>query len=58
MANTGTYRVECRPEGAGSWTVDDDTLTTTSHTVDGLLCDQEYQFRVSAYGSGTTYSAA
>ena len=60
MANTGTYRVECRPEGGfGSWTVDDDTLTTTSHTVDGLLCDRkQYQFRVSAYGSGTTYSAA
>ena len=58
VANTGTYRVECREGGFGYWTVDDDTLTGTSHTVDGLLCGKQYQFRVSAYSSGTTYSAA
>ncbi len=58
VADAGTYRVEHRPEGPGPWTVDDDTLTTTSHTVDGLFCGTDYQFRVSAYGSGTTYVGA
>ena len=58
VADAGTYRVEHRPEGPGAWTVDDDALTVASHTVAGLLCDTDYQFRVSAYGSGTTYAAA
>ena len=58
VANTSTYRVEYRPAGPGAWTVDDDTLTGAIHTVDGLLCDRAYEFRVSAYGSGTTYAAA
>ena len=40
------------------WVVDADTLTVTSHTVDGLHCESEYQFRVSAYRSGTTHAAA
>ena len=40
------------------WTVDDETLTGTSHTVDGLLCETEYLFRMSAFGDGTTYVAA
>ena len=58
MANTGTYRVECRECDFGYWTVDDDTITGTSHTVDGLLCGKQYQFQVSAYSSGTTYTTA
>ena len=58
VANASKYRVEYRPERPGTWTVDDDTLTGTSRTVDGLLCESAYQFRVSAYGSGTTYAAA
>ncbi len=43
-----------------SWdaTVDDDTITGTSHTVDGLACESSYHFQVSAYGSGTIYAAA
>ena len=57
-ANTSTYRVDYRPEGPGAWTVDDDTLTGASHAVGGLLCDRAYEFRVSAYGSGTVYAAA
>ena len=58
VAGASTYRVEYRPKGSGAWTVDDDTLTGASHAVDGLLCESEYEFRVSAYGSGTTYAAA
>ena len=54
-ANTTAYRVEHRSDGA--WTVDDETITGTTHTVDGLSCERAYQFRVSAYGSGTVYAA-
>ena len=57
-ANTSKYRVEYREGTVGSWTVDDESITGTTHTVDGLRCDTEYQFRLSAFGSGTTYAAA
>ena len=39
------------------WIVDDDTITGTTHTVDDLHCDRQHWFQVSAYGSGTTYTA-
>ena len=58
VADTGTYRVEYKRALAYHWTVDDDTLTGTTHTVDGLNCKGEYRFGVSAYGDGTTYAAA
>ena len=58
ISNTSKFRVEYRLFGPDDWTVDDDTLTTTTHTVDELFCESEYQFRVSAYGSGATYAAA
>ena len=56
--NVSTYRVEYRESGPGYWTEDDDTITTTAHTVDGLLCGRDYEFRLSAYGSGTGNAAA
>ena len=55
VSDTSKYRVEYREGTVGPWTVDDDAITTTTHTVDGLLCGREHQFRVSAYGDGTTY---
>ncbi len=58
VANTSKYRVEYRPWYSSVGTTDIETLTTTSHTVDELECDSAYQFRVSAYGSGTTCAAA
>ena len=58
VANTSKYRVEYREGDFGYWTLDADAITGTSHTVDGLQCEQEHQFRVSAYGSGTVYAAA
>ncbi len=58
VANTSKYRVEYRLDSASSWTVDSDALTGASHTVSGLSCGKKHQFRVSAYGSGTTYAAA
>ena len=57
VANAGKYRVEYSLPNSGGWIVDDDTLTGTSHTVDGLACESEYAFRVSAFGSGTIYAA-
>ena len=58
VSNTSKYRVEYRLRRSGDWVVDDETLTGTSHTVDELDCGSDYLFRVSAYGSGTTYAAA
>ena len=58
VSNTSRYRVEWANYFSTDWTVDDDTITGTSHTVDELLCETEHFFRVSAYGSGTTYAAA
>ena len=58
VANTSRYRVEWANYFSTDWTVDNDTITGTSHTVDELLCETEHYFRMSAYGSGTTYAAA
>ena len=58
VAGANKYRVEYFENKFALWLVDDDAITTTTHTVDGLLCGREYQFRVSAYGSGITYAAA
>ena len=58
VADASKYRVEYRLDGRSEWITDDETLTGTTHTVDELACGSGYQFRVSAYGSGTTYAAA
>ena len=58
VSNASKYRVEYRLRGDLNWTVDSDAITGTNHTVDELVCDSLYQFRVSAYGSGTVYTAA
>ena len=57
-ANASKYRVDYREVPSGYWMVVDDPLTTTSHVVEGLKCGAAYQFRLSAYGSGTVYAAA
>ena len=57
VANTSKYRVEYRGFGSADWTVGEETLTGTTHTVDELHCTRDYRFRVSAYGNGTTYPA-
>ena len=58
VSDTSKFRVEYRPRRSRDWMTDDDALITTSHTVDELECGSAYQFRVSAFGSGTTYAAA
>ena len=56
VSNAAPYRVEHRMSGSDEWTVDDETLTGTSHTVDELRCETEHQFRVSAYGDGVVHA--
>ena len=58
VTGASKYRVEYREGNPDGWTVDDETITGTSHTVDGLECGTSYEFRVTAYGDGTTYAAA
>ena len=57
VSNTSKYRVEYRRDRDEGWTEDSAAVTGTTHTVDGLLCEGMYVFRVSAYGGGTTYAA-
>ena len=56
------YRVEYRDTSAdedpGTWTVDDETLTTTTHTVDELDCGTAYAFQVTAFGDQVRHTAA
>ena len=58
VTNASKYRVEYRLREDLNWTEDSDTITGTSHTVNNLVCNSEYQFRVSAYASGTEYAEA
>ena len=58
VTNATKYRVEYRHRDSPEWTVDDDTITGTTHTLDELKCYTWHQFRVSAYGNGTAYAAA
>ena len=55
--DTTVYRVEYHAGGATEWTLDDDTISSATHTVDELVCNTAYEFRVSAYGDGETYVA-
>ena len=55
---TAPYRVEYRRDYRYEpWITDAENITATSHTVDGLLCTREYEFRVSAHGDGTVHPA-
>ena len=58
LANASKYRVEYVPAEGGVVIIDDDTITGTTHTVEGLVCEREYRFLVSAYNSGTEYATA
>ena len=57
VPNAGTYQVEYRLATSTEWLVDVDNATTTSHIVDNLTCGTDFQFRVSALGSGTVYAS-
>ena len=57
VPNVIRYRVEYLGATATEWTVDDDMISGTTHTVNDLTCGGDFRFRVSAYDSGTTYAA-
>ena len=57
VPNTSKYQVEYYNDWLSDWVVDDDTITGTTHTVDGLYCGRKHWFQVRAYGSGATYTA-
>ena len=52
------YQVQHRRSEAGeSWTTATSTLTSTTYAVSGLRCGATHDFRVGAYGDGTTYNS-
>ena len=55
VAGAARFRVEHRSATSTEWTVHDDTITVTRHTVDGLACGIGYRLRVRSYGDGVTY---
>ena len=61
VTGAAKYRVEYRATDTDmetvTWTTDEDTLTTATHTVDELICGTAYAFQVSTYGDGTTHTA-
>ena len=58
VPDSGRYRVEHKTATSTAWLVDNENATSTSHTVYDLECGTEYEFRVSALGSGVTYERA
>ena len=56
--NAAKYEVQYRTGRVGDWMNHATQPTGVSQTVDGLECEVEYQFRVRAFGNGTTYAAA
>ena len=57
VAGASGYHVQRRISGEGQWTTADESVTGTSRTVTGLWCGRTHEFRVGAYGDGTTYNA-
>ena len=49
------YHLQRRESWQGAWESVDASVTGTTHTASGLRCGSTYQFRVGAYGDGTTY---
>ena len=52
--NATKYRVEYRRNGTSQWSVSTSSATSPGHQVEGLTCNTNYQFRVTAYGDGTS----
>ena len=58
VSGASGYHVQHRVSGgAGPWTSASRTVSGTSHTVSGLWCGKTHDFRVGAYGDGTTRNA-
>ena len=50
------YQIQHRIRGGEKWRILADSVTGTTHAASGLWCDRVYEFRVGAYGDGTSYN--
>ena len=50
------YKIERGASSTGPWTSVSDTISTSSYTATGLVCNTTYYFKVSARGDGSPYS--
>ena len=58
VSGTSGYHVQHRlSEAEERWTTATSTVTGTSYMVSGLGCGKTHDFRVGAYGGGTSYNA-
>ncbi len=54
LTGADKYQVEYSRHDRDQWTLWNNNITSTSETVDDLACDTSYDFRLNAYGDGTT----
>ena len=57
VSGVSKYRVEYLGTRSIEWTVDDETVTGTTHTVNELHCEEWYLFLVRSYGDGVVHAA-
>ena len=57
VTGAAAYRVQHRESGEEPWGSLDDSATGTTHAASRLWCGRTHEFRVGAYGDGTTYNA-
>ncbi len=55
VSGASGYQVQRRESGQEAWQSVDASVTGTTHKAAGLRCGATYEFRVGAYGDGTTY---
>lgn len=56
VTDAGAYKIEYRKSDAEDWLHASYVYNSTSDTVDGLVCNTEYEFRVRARGDGDPFS--
>ncbi len=58
VSNAYRYKLQRRVGTSGSWTTVSSSISSTSRTVTGLVCNTTYYFRVSARGDGSPLSTS
>ena len=56
VTGAAAYRVQHRESGEEPWGSLDDSATGTTHAASRLWCGRTHEFRVGAYGDGTTHN--
>ena len=61
LSGAASFKLERSDDDGVTWPTDSDHVSTgitgTQHSVSGLVCDNDYVFRISAYGDGKRYLA-